>query len=385
MKSTNHNPTFTIIGGGIAGLTTAIALHGIGIDATVFETAPVMHPLGAGLGLAANAVQAFQRLGIADEIIQAGRQLDAFSILDERGDVVTRTDSRAISHRYGINNFAIHRADLHRVLLSHLSPSVLHTGRRVVQIDEQPDSIRVVFEDGTSHRTDYLLVADGVHSLCRQQLVPGSVPRYSGYTCWRGVVHQPGNTLHEATETWGSSGRVGIVPLTNERVYWFACVNAPGRDEQMRRLTGRDLASRFRDYHAPIPNLLAQTPDEHLLWNDIVDLKPLPRYAFGGILLLGDAAHATTPNMGQGACQAIEDAVVLADELAKDVMPEYAFRAFERRRLTKTHYITNTSWRIGQLAQITNPLLISLRNGLFKHLPARLNERQLETLYRVDF
>lgn len=378
-------PTFTIIGGGIAGLTTAIALQRIGLRAAVFEAAPVVRPLGAGLVLAANAMQAISRLDMAEAVIRQGRQLDAFSILDEQGKVVTRTDSRAVNERYGMHNFTIHRADLHRVLLDQLPAGTVRTGKRAVQISEQTNSVTVRFDDDTTYQTDYLLVADGIHSPLRRQLLPNSAPRYAGYTCWRAVTDWPDNGLTEATETWGSRGRVGIVPLAGDQVYWFACVNAPAGDAVMRWQTSRQLADRFALYHAPVANLLACTPDENLLWNDIIDLKPLPRYAFGRTLLLGDAAHATTPNMGQGACQAIEDAVVLANELTRHDTSEQAFVAFERRRLARTRYITNTSWRIGQMAQTTNPLLISLRNGLFRRLPARLNERQLETLFRVDF
>ncbi len=377
--------TFAVIGGGIAGLTTAIALNRLGFQTTVFEAAPAIRPLGAGLVLAANAVQALERLGLADAVIGQGRQLDAFAILDEGGNVVTRTSTQTISERYGIHNFVIHRTALHQVLLAHLPPFTVQTGKRAARIDEQPDGITIWFNDGSQFQTNYLLVADGIHSPVRRQLLPHSVPRYAGYTCWRAVVHGPGNGLHEATETWGIRGRVGVVPLANDQVYWFACVNAPAQDEHMRKQTSSDLANRFSHYHAPIPELLAQTPDDQLLWNDIIDLKPLNRYAFGKTLLLGDAAHATTPNMGQGACQAIEDAVVLADELARHQSPEKAFTAFERRRLSRTHYITNTSWRIGQMAQLTHPLLITLRNGLLRRVPASLNERQVKTLYQVDF
>jgi 2-polyprenyl-6-methoxyphenol hydroxylase-like FAD-dependent oxidoreductase len=377
--------TFTIIGGGIAGLTTAIALQRLGIQVTIFEATSVVRSLGAGLLLAANAMQAFDRLGIAHEVVVHGRQLDAFAILDQQGHIITRTDTHRVSMRYGIHNFTIHRADLHQVLLNQLPSNAIRTGKRAIGLTEQPDGVTVHFEDGTSHQTDYLLVADGIHSPLRGQLLADWAPRYAGYTCWRAVVHWPGNTFHEATETWGSQGRMGIVPLANDQVYWFACVNAPLQDPQMRQQTTSDLAKRFASYHTPIPDLLTHNPDQGLLWNDIIDLKPLARYAFGRTLLLGDAAHATTPNMGQGACQAIEDAVVLADELKRHQMPQQAFVGFEARRLVRTHYITNTSWRLGQIAQTTNPLLVSLRNGVLRRLPKRLIERQLETLFEVDF
>lgn len=381
----NTSSTFTIIGGGIAGLTTAIALNRLGLRTTVFEAAPVVRPVGAGLVLAANAMQAISRLGISRKVAAHGRQLDAFTILDERGSPLTRTDTRLVNQRYGTHNFTIHRADLHRVLLGQLPTDTIRTGKRAVQLDQNDKGVTVRFDDDTTHTSDYLLVADGIHSPLRRQLLPDSTPRYAGYTCWRAVVDWPGNTLTEATETWGSRGRVGVVPLTGDQVYWFACVNAPAKSAPMRRTTVGDLAERFARYHAPIPQLLAHTPDEALLWNDIVDLKPLARYAFGRTLLLGDAAHATTPNMGQGACQAIEDAVVLASVLVRQPTAEQAFTAFEQRRMVRTHYVTNTSWRLGKLAQTTNPLLMALRNGLFRRLPASLNERQLETLYQVDF
>ncbi|WP_421830828.1 FAD-dependent monooxygenase [Larkinella sp.] len=376
---------FTIIGGGIAGLTTAIALRKIGIRATLFEAAPAIKPLGAGLVLAANAIKAYQKLSIAEAILPAGRVIDTFVIRDEQGRAITRTDSRAVSQRYGTDNFTIHRSTLHRVLLDQLIGNPIVLGKRAISIDQSSDGVIMRFDDGTVHQTDYLLVADGIHSAIRQQLLPDSKPRYAGYTCWRAVVNATGLDLTEATETWGSQGRVGIVPLANNQIYWFATANAPANDGLMRTFRVNDLMTRFAGYHAPIPDVISRTPDGGLLWNDIIDLKPLPRFAFGNVLLLGDAAHATTPNMGQGACQAIEDGVVLADELERSGTVSDAFKRFEQRRLKRTHSIVEKSRRIGQVAQVQHPWLAAVRNGLFRMLPDSMNERQLESLYKVDF
>lgn len=153
----------------------------------------------------------------------------------------------------------------------------------------------------------------------------------------------------------------------------------------MGQQTSSDLAKRFASYYTPILDLLSRIPDQGLVWHDILDVKLLARYAFGRTLLLGDAAHATTPNMGQGACQAVKDAVVLADELRRHQLPQQAFVGFEARRLARTRYVTNTSWRLGQLAQTTNPVLVALRNGIFRGLLKGVTERQLETLFKVDF
>ncbi|MBK8425212.1 MAG: FAD-dependent monooxygenase [Lewinellaceae bacterium] len=376
---------YTILGAGIAGLTTAIALQKIGIKAQVFEAAPDIKPLGAGLLLAANAVKAYQHLGIAEKMVERGRLLPTFEILDQAGSTITRADAGAISQKYGLHNFAIHRAALHEALLTELDAEQIITGKRAMGFEKNEDTITIQFQDGATIATDYLIVADGIHSSVRRQLLPDATPRYAGYTCWRAVVDAGDLKLSAASETWGTDGRFGIVPLTDNRIYWFACINAAANDATMRRYTVEDLQRHFGHYHAPVAQILAQTRDEDLIWNDIIDLKPLKNFAFGNIVLIGDAAHATTPNMGQGACQAIEDAVILADEMAKNSNPAVAFRAFEQRRLKRTHYIVNNSRALGRVAQLNNPVLAAARNALFRMLPERVNERQMRTLFEVDF
>ncbi|MBD2701306.1 FAD-dependent monooxygenase [Spirosoma sp. BT702] len=376
---------FTIIGAGIAGLTTAIALRQIGLQPTIFEAAPTIKALGAGLGLAANAVKALQKLGIAEAILSAGRFLDAFTILDQQGRIITRTDSKRISQKYGIDNFTIHRGALHRELLNQVADTPIITSKRATRVSKEGQRSILHFDDGTEHSTDYLIVADGIHSPIRQQLVPDSHPRYAGYTCWRSVIDSTGLDITAATETWGINGRIGMAPLADNLLYWFACVNAQPNDPKMRQFRTSDLLRLFGDYHEPIPQVLARVKNENLLWNDIFDLKPIPRYAFDNIVLVGDAAHATTPNMGQGACQAIEDAVVLADELNKGGLASDAFKRFEQRRLKRTHYITDRSRQIGQVAQTQRPIVAWLRNSVFRLLPPSMNESQLKQIYEVDF
>ncbi|MEO6231653.1 MAG: FAD-dependent monooxygenase, partial [Ferruginibacter sp.] len=306
---------FTIIGGGIAGLTTAIALQKIGITATVFEAAPCYKPVGAGLGLAANAIKAFQELSMADEVIQQGRLLPGFTIYDQRGKPITKTDSRRMSEKFGIDNFTIDRTALQSLLLSKLDIENIHTNKQVTNMEETGKSLTLTFSDGTTHETDFLIVADGINSAIRQLLIPGSKPRYAGYTCWRAIIDNSNLNLSETSETWGSKGRFGIVPLANNKIYWFACINAPQNDIAMKQYTINDLQNHFKDFHKPVPDIIAATKNDALIWGDILDIAPIKKYAFENILLIGDAAHATTPNLGQGACQAIEDAVILAAEI----------------------------------------------------------------------
>ena len=375
----------TIIGGGIAGLTTAIALNKMGIEADIFEAAPTIKAIGAGLILAANAMQGYQKLGISAEIIKKGRLATSFIIYDQNGRIVTKTDSQANTEKYGADNFTIHRANLHQLLLSKINKNHLFTNKKALKIEQINSKIIVHFQDNTHHETDYLIVSDGINSAIRKQLMPNSEPRYAGYTCWRAVIDNTKLKLTETSETWGVNGRIGLVPLADNKIYWFACINAPQNDPKMKAFKVADLQAAFKDYHDPIPSVLAETKDENLLWNDIIDLKPINKYAFENIVLIGDAAHATTPNMGQGACQAIEDAVVLADEMNKNKDFNQAFKAFEKRRIKRTHFIVNTSWSLGKAAQLENKLLANMRNFVFRILPKSISEKQFKTIFEVDF
>lgn len=376
--------SFVILGGGIAGLTTAIALKKIGIDAMVMEAAIEIKPVGAGLALAANAMMALRKIGVADQVIREGRELKAFSIYDQQGKLISRTDTDPANSRYGISNFTIHRADLHRVLLAQLDPRNVLTGKRSVDFTEDSEGFVVRFEDGDQIRAEYLIVAEGIHSPIRRKLIPTQKIRYSGYTCWRGIMDNSDLNIAETSETWGKKGRFGVTPLAKNQVYWYACINAAGLNSPLKNFTNADLEENFKDFHFPIPQVLAGTKPDQIIWNDIIDLEPLPRFAFGNLVLIGDAAHATTPNMGQGACMAIEDAAILASCLENNPKPIQAFKLFEKKRLSRTHRIVQDSWRLGIIAQLENPLLMTLRNTFFRMIPRKVTQKQIETLYQVD-
>ncbi len=375
----------SIIGGGIAGLTTAIALQQKGIQANIYEAAPEVRPVGAGLALSSNAMRVYKLLGFMDEVISQGRLMSSFAVLDQKGKIITKADSEAISKKYGLDNFLIHRYALHDLLLSKLDPDTVFTNKKAKTFSNQKDQVLVDFEDGSSISTDYLIVGDGIHSAIRQQILPRSTPRYSGYTCWRAVMDNSKLKIDQSSETWGTKGRFGIAPLANDQLYWFACINATRNDPKMGAMKVLDLLANFKDYHDPIPQILERTENHQLIWNDIIDIRPIDQFAFDRIVLMGDAAHATTPNLGQGACQAIEDAYVLADEMAKSEEYSNAFRAFEKRRIDRTNFIVNTSWKMGMLAQLENPLLCSIRNFALKNTPKTIHDKQLEKIFKTDF
>jgi 2-polyprenyl-6-methoxyphenol hydroxylase-like FAD-dependent oxidoreductase len=384
----NNKKRLIIAGAGIGGLTLAIALQRKGIDVTIVEQTPAIRPLGAGLVLAANAVKAFTEIGIEQEVLRAGKALKKLVIKDRRGRVLTSTDSEQISKRYGsVDNFTIHRADLHDVLLKQLQPGSILLGKQCVDFKQNPEGVSLNFQDGTVIDADYVIACDGIHSIFRRKLLPQSEVRYAGYTCWRAVIDKPmpGINMGETSETWGMGSRFGIVPLVNGKIYWFACLNAEANSAPMRKYTAEDLLSHFGDFHEPVPSLIKNTRSEQLIWGDIIDLKPLKKFAFDNIVLMGDAAHATTPNMGQGACMAIEDAVVLANLLDTHSSIQDAFRKFERMRLARTQKVVKGSWQLGRIAQLENPILAHLRNAAIRATPSSVAEKQIKFLYEVSF
>lgn len=376
---------FAIIGGGIAGLTTAIALKQKGIDSIIYEAVPEIKAVGAGLVLAANAMKALRKIGIAEDVINAGTLLPSFTIYDSQGRVINKTNSTILGEKYGLDNLTIHRSALHKVLLNKIDHDCIYTGKKLIDAVQGADDIKLYFEDGSIQSARYLVAADGIHSAVRKKIMPKAVLRYAGYTCWRAVIDASSFNLNETSETWGTARRFGLVPMKNNQLYWFACMNAPVQNSRMKHFTKEDLLEQFSNFHYPIPQVIKATRNEQLIWNDIIDLKPVSQYAFDKILLIGDAAHATTPNLGQGACQAIEDAVILADELLQHVDVTQAFRSFERRRIKRTREIVNASWKIGSVAQLESNFLASIRNFILRYLPSKINERQIRKLYEVDF
>lgn len=369
----------TIIGAGIAGLTTAIALKKTGYDSEVFEAAPSLEPIGAALGLAPNALKALHAIGLSEQVFRAGKRMHYFEIQNRSGKVLSRSERADFGE-----NIAIRRADLHRVLLEEAGADRIHTNKKAVNYKKAGDTIIVEFADGSTHQTDYLIIADGIHSALRDITAPEAKVNYSGYTCWRGIADNPGKEFKGAYEVWDTQGRFGYTPLKGNRIYWYACINAP-QGRTMAHFTLDDLQQHFSDFSSSVKNILKATDPNTLFYDDVCEMEPLRRYAYGNILIIGDAAHASTPNMGQGACQAIEDAVVLAKTLAKRPTIGQTFASFEKKRLQRTHYVIRQSAKVGRIAHIQNPFLAMLRDIAMPLIPKSVSRKQFHRLYKVNF
>ncbi|MFN7134795.1 MAG: FAD-dependent monooxygenase, partial [Myxococcales bacterium] len=305
-----------IAGAGIGGLTLACALARAGLRATVYERASELKPLGAGITVQMNAMAALKTIGLDDAVAAEGESPKAASICDDAGRPLTKTRMDALQDELGSRMVCIHRGRLHRVLLGHAG-DVVRTGRAVTGYREEGEQVVVELSDGSTDTADLLVGADGLRSVVRAKLLGDAPLRYSGYTSWRGVCANGGLVPPgEVKETWGRGARFGIVCIGHDEVYWFCTANAPAGERDPESGPHETLQRLFGGWHAPIPELLRRTPKESILRTDIHDRPPVKSWSRGRVTLLGDAAHPMTPNMGQGACQAIEDAVVLARCLA---------------------------------------------------------------------
>jgi 2-polyprenyl-6-methoxyphenol hydroxylase-like FAD-dependent oxidoreductase len=364
-----------VVGGGIAGLSAAIGLRRIGHEVIVLERAPRIDPVGAGITLFANAMRALGRLDAGKAIAARGAAIRRSAVLTKEGRELTRVPSDLLE-----GTIAVHRADLHAELADRAGE--VRLGTEVTAVEPSEDGVVAYCADGSEDRCDLLVGADGLRSIVRGAIADVPI-RYAGYTAWRGIssVSVEAGRL---TESWGVGERFGLVDIGQARTYWFATKNAPEGESDEPEGRKAELVRRFAGWHAPIAAILEAAEDGAILRNDIYYVESHLRWSTGRIVLVGDAAHATTPGIGQGAAQAIEDAVVLAERLASSADPSTALAEYETIRRPRASAVLKQSRRVDRAAQLENPLGWRLRNGLVRSLPQRFQRRQLEPLIRYE-
>jgi len=354
-----------ICGAGIGGLTAAIALRKVGVDVTVYERVPEIRGIGAGISLWANAMKALRALGLADRIAARGFPLGKMLTKNRHGRVLNRMDVGAMSAAHGHASVCIHRADLQAELLAALPAGVVISGRGVIGVAPDESGVSATFEGGHQDRADILIGADGIRSAVRAATVGGGAPIYAGYTAWRGIAPIPSDIPEDELGqlAMGPACQVAFVRCGPDRLYWFITDNAPegggaGEDHRATALACLD----GWEGGGPYRQVIASTPSEHVLRNDVYSIEPLSTWGRGRVTLLGDAAHATTPNLGQGGCMAIEDALAIAAALRGVNDPVPALRAYEESRLERTTYVIEQSKVMGFMLQLENPIAVYLRD-----------------------
>ena len=374
-----------VAGGGIGGLTATIALRRAGFEVVVFERATELREVGAGLLLAANAQKALAKLGLAEAVARLGTPASAGEIRSWRGHVLASIPAAELEKKIGTSSAAVHRADLQALLVREVEDGTLRLGTEVEAFEQDESGVRVLFADGGQESADILIGADGLRSRVRAGLFGPKEPRYAGYTAWRAVVEPNEDLLPWGAgfESWGRGARFGCAHVGRGRVCWFATANAPegGKDAPPGSPAGAKatLSHLFSGWHRPVVDLVEAAEEGTILRTDIYDRVPLgERWGTGRVTLLGDAAHPMTPNLGQGACQAIEDAVVLARCLGERGATVESLRSYERLRSDRVAMVVRRSRRVGSIGQVKNPAICWLRDRALAMIPPKAQLRQLE-------
>lgn len=373
-----------IAGGGLGGLAAAVALLQRGFQAEVFEKAPELREIGAGLSVWPNATRVLRDLGLLDEALRESALIDLLRLCTWRGRQLTAFSAVA---KCGTPTICILRADLMTILKSHVPSEYIHVSERLVGFEEVQEKVTARFASGRTFTEDALIGADGIQSTVRAHILGDARPTYRGYQAWRGVA---GGAIglqsrDTACEFWGHGKRVGVMPLSRGRTYWYASVNAPqgtlgdppGWKEEARSL--------FHDWASPIPELIDATDPAAIVKHEIEDRPPVRSWGSGRVTLLGDAAHLTTPNLGQGACMALEDAEVLARTLSEhggDVLA--GLRRYESLRYARTAFLTREAAWLGWAGQLENRFAVALRTCALWLTPSFFSEMRQRQYYSAE-
>lgn len=365
-----------VVGGGIGGLALGVALGRRGIVADIVEKRPVYGDEGAGIVLAPNHMAVMNGLGLAGAAAALGHPIEQACITDATGRVLQRAPFRVEGLPWP--GVAIHRSRLQEVLCSGL-PAPVRTGVAVTALGPVDGGAEITLSDGTQGRWDVVVGADGIRSTVRTAVCGDVSPRYSGYTCWRFVVD--GHHSDSTTEMWGAGRRVGVVPIGEGRTYVFTTANAPFRAPDPWTDTA-GLRAHFAAFGGPAVSALAALRSlDGVLHNDIEDCL-VPRWSRGRVVLMGDAAHAVTPNMGQGAGLAIEDAAALAELLATRGASDETLVAFETIRRPRARRIHDRSWNLGRAAQLESPVLRAVRDTVVAWTPESMTRAAMAQMVR---
>lgn len=375
---------YTIIGAGIGGLTTGIAFERKGIDYQIFERFTGFNEVGAGIWLSPNALQVFEYLNLLAEVKEKGNSIDRITIGRPDLSPISDNPQDFIRAKFGYSAIAIHRADLQKILLDKLPKDKVNLGKEYKSLQRtDKDELEIEFEDGRKTKTNFVIAADGINSKVRSQLFPESQLRYSGQTCWRGVAITELDSAfdHRVYELWGNRIRFGFSRISKGRYYWFAVAldKANGKDNEPS--IKNKLLNMFKEFSSVVLELINSTPNDKIIRNDINDLKPLKKWYKDNVCLIGDAGHATTPNMGQGGAQAIEDAYYLS-HLLHNPSNENMFKAFQEKRQRKVNSVVSQSWTTGQMAHWKYGR--GIRNFILKNIPKKLLNRKMIDMYQIE-
>lgn len=366
-----------IVGAGIGGLTAAALLNEQGHEVKIFEKNSQVSEVGAGIGIGGNVIEKLGKHDLAKGIKNVGQVIDTMEVLDDKNNMLSK-----MKLKKNTVNLTMTRQSLIDIIKSYVPNQIIFTNHHVTDIDNGALKVTLHFETQEQESFDLCIGADGIHAKTREVTVPNSKPIYQGYTVFRGLVEDVDiKHTNIAKEYWSKKGRVGIVPLLNNQAYWFISINTKEKDTKMQSYGKPHLQARFNHFPNEVRKILDKQSETDILLHDIYDLNPLKSFIYQRVVLLGDAAHATTPNMGQGAGQAMEDAIILANCIASYDFDE-ALQRYDKLRVKHTKKVTLRSRKIGKIAQRRNRFVVAVRNAIAKMIPNKLISNQTRFLYK---
>ncbi len=370
-KNECRNEKILIIGGGIAGLTAMNRLEAIGFSPILAEKARSIRTDGTGILLGINAISILTKMGLADKLVQNAIKLSAMVGLDEKGGKIAANDLAYIEEKSSFGTYAILRDTLTKILLESVNQANIITGKKVVHVANEENGVKVSFEDGEIRTYDLVVGADGIHSIARKSLF-GDIPlRDAKQGCWRFITEKPqGFTQNAIFEYMGVGKRVGYMPTDGAKLYVYVLLDSDKFDKNDIP-NHTQLLEQFKFGGLWKIVSPAITDESKCVFNEIKDLSEI-YITKGRVVLIGDAAHAITPNMGQGAAMGMEDADVLAEILSEKEEIKKSLAKFEKRRYKRVKMIRDKSYILGKMAQSNSRILSTVRNTIFKTLPAKL-------------
>lgn len=364
-------------GGGIGGLATAIALRRAGFDVEVFERSSELSEVGAGLMIWPNGTRSLQALGVEINSLKVDRIL----LSSWRGRAIFDYPMRTISDRYGSDVTFVHRRALQAGLASTFGNAGLHLAAEVSDFEQDEREVRIRLADGAVASGDVLVGADGLRSAVRRRLLGGGDPVYLGSTVWRGIVKSDGLALPagHGINWFGRGAEFLAFHIPDDQIYWGGVTKEPRGEKPGPGGHTEDLLRRFGTWPQLVRGVIEATEPSAILRNDMYDRPPVKHWSGGRVTLVGDAAHPMTPNQGQGACQALEDAVALGESFKATTGVADAFGLYERRRLRRANRVVTMSRQATRGVQIENPVLCALRDGFIGLLPTGFVLRSLDS------
>jgi len=335
-----YNLKAIIIGAGIGGLTAGIALKQAGYDVVIYERVSKLRPAGAGISLWSNGVKVLNRLGLGDKMAAIGGEMNRMEYRSHCDEPLSDIDLRPLFKKIGQRPYPVARTDLQEMLLAAFGPESVHLGMKCVAVEQTKESATAFFEDGSQATGDLIVAADGIRSIVREHILGKSLSlRYAGYVNWNGLV--PASPALCEADNWvlyvGEGKRASMMPVAGDRFYYFFGVPMPIGSHTAPEDRREELAGYFSDWPDPVQSLIQTLDPTKSNRLEISDIDPPERLMKGRIALLGDAAHATTPTLGQGGCQAMEDAFVLTQFLTTtNISVVDALERYEQARKPRT-------------------------------------------------